>query len=407
MHSTTLHTLSKTNIQLILDEPFYGHYLTGMLKEINTEVATAAVQLFGESLLKLKVNADFWANLSLAHRYGVLKHEVLHIVFQHLLLCRKYSHQGLYNIAADLVVNQYILPEQLPEYAITLRKFNQEQLHLLPLQSVDYYYEKLSKKWRENQPKAGYFFRLMTENQPALEQHKHWQDFQKISAASAQILATQLNRNLKNTLQRLQQKGLNYRSLPAGLIEQLEALVAQLAPKMNWRRVLRLFAASSTSSYLKNTLRRPSKRYGTTPGIRLQRRHHLLVAIDTSGSIQQADLQAFLGEIQHIWQQKARITIVECDTHIHAEYTYQGKSLPQVKARGGTQFDAPLQAANERIHPDAIIYFTDGFAAAPKVVSRYPILWLISSNGLQENSDAWEKLPGRKVKMNVTRTCSW
>jgi predicted metal-dependent peptidase len=55
--------------------------------------------------------------------------------------------------------------------------------------------------------------------------------------------------------------------------------------------------------------------------------------------------------------------------------------------------------ANKDYLADAIIYFTDGYASAPQVSVRKPIMWLISSNGIDEASDIWKQLPGRVVKM--------
>ena len=57
----------------------------------------------------------------------------------------------------------------------------------------------------------------------------------------------------------------------------------------------------------------------------------------------------------------------------------------------------PIAFANDDYKPDAIVYFTDGYAPAPEVISRKPILWMISSNGI--NEDTWDFLPGRKAKM--------
>jgi len=82
-------------------------------------------------------------------------------------------------------------------------------------------------------------------------------------------------------------------ALPSGLKELLDAILKDMAPKFNWRRILRLFAASSNSTYLKNTIRRPSKRYGTTPGIKVKRQQKLLLAIDTSGSVQKEEFLEF------------------------------------------------------------------------------------------------------------------
>jgi predicted metal-dependent peptidase len=87
----------------------------------------------------------------------------------------------------------------------------------------------------------------------------------------------------------------------------------------------------------------------------------------------------------------------ECDTQIHNKYVYTGHPPEVVSGRGGTAFDAPIEYANDTYLPDAVVYFTDGYAPAPTVICRKPILWMVTSEGIEE--DAWDFLPGRKVKM--------
>ncbi len=161
--------------------------------------------------------------------------------------------------------------------------------------------------------------------------------------------------------------------------------------------MLRIFTASSSRTRLRNTIRRPSKRYGTTPGIKIQAKQKILVAVDTSGSVNQNELKEFFGELYYIWKQGAEIYVVECDTIIHNHYLYKGTPPEVVSGRGGTNFDAPIVFANEEYMPDAIVYFTDGYAPAPTVVSRRPILWMVTHQGIDYES--WDFLPGRKVKM--------
>jgi predicted metal-dependent peptidase len=55
--------------------------------------------------------------------------------------------------------------------------------------------------------------------------------------------------------------------------------------------------------------------------------------------------------------------------------------------------------ANEEINPDGIIYFTDGYAPVPKIISRSPILWVITKDGLSLDSENLNQFPGRKAKL--------
>ena len=137
--------LSRAIIKLMLDEPFYAHFLGQVTRIISTDVPTAAVGLKDQNIC-LFVNPDFFLESlkSPEERIAILKHEVLHLVFYHLyrFIGEKNSNNAyLNNLAADLVVNQYVDPWPLPEGAILLNTF--PRLDLEPEEDLAYYYEKL------------------------------------------------------------------------------------------------------------------------------------------------------------------------------------------------------------------------------------------------------------------------
>ena len=408
-----LEQVSKTTIQLLLKEPFYGHFFTGLLREVTTTLPTMAVGATSNKMVKLYVNPDFWETVLVKSewRYGVLKHEILHIVLKHIIQTKNFSNKRIFNIAADIVVNQYIDRVQLPDGAVLLEDFAAMQLE--KNKDVGYYYDKLLKEWQdivnccspqegdESEPLQGHqklLADLMSQPNWQLDMHELWdKEFGKMSESERKIIDSLLNDVLKNAIKRVGPKGIG--NLPWGLQEYIGNLVASFEPIIDWRRTLRLFAGSSMRTYLKNTIRRPSKRYGTTPGIKIKNRQKILVAIDTSGSINLTDLKEFFSELHHIWKQNAEIFVVECDTHIHHSYFYKGLPPDNIHGRGGTDFNAPLAYANETYLADAVIYFTDGYAPTPTVKNRKPILWLISSTGIDEKQEIWQALPGRKIKI--------
>ncbi len=422
MQLKPLDEIAKTSIQILLNEPFYGHFMMGMPKELTDKVDTAAVTLMNRQMVKLVVNPRFWEELNEKHRYGLIKHEVLHVVLKHLLAYKNFSNKNLFNIAADLVVNQYIEPEQLPDGGLTLERF----AYLKPMYGIElerdkdvgYYYQQL-KKVLGMQPKMPLsaimdmmgnsgdkdgdgpiiLTDLFLEENSELKRHQFWDEIEQLSPGEQKVIEHQINNVIKQTVNRVKQKSSNYGNLPAGLKEMLDFILEDMQAKFNWRRILRLFAASSNSTFLKNTIRRSSKRYGTTPGIKVKRHNRLLLAIDTSGSIRKTELEEFFSEIYFIWRQGAEIYIVECDTHIHKQYRYRGILPTHIQGGGGTSFNEPIKFANEEYRPDALIYFTDGFAAVPVVPARYPVLWVISSQGLKEGDGIWNELPGKKIKM--------
>ncbi|KXX70467.1 VWA-like domain-containing protein [Flammeovirga sp. SJP92] len=420
--TNTLEEVSKTSIQLILKEPFYGHFFTGLLKEVTERIDTAAVTIQGHNAFKLLVNEEFWQSLTdKEQRYGLIKHEILHIVLKHLHKYKDYEHKYLYNIAADLVVNQYIQKHQLPEGGITLERFaDLEKEHNFEFErnkDVGYYYHILKKllgktsagtssESKEKKAVASPDYQLsindlLDDDNSELKRHQLWKEIESLTEGETKILDININELLKQTAQRLKSKGnVNWwGSLPAGLSVYLQELFKSFEPSVDWRRVLRLFTSSSSKTFLKNTLKRPSKRYGTTPGIKIKRKNKLLVAIDTSGSVSNEELMIFFGEIYHIWKQGAEIHIVECDVIIHKKYRYNGTPPNVIHGRGGTSFEAPIEYANTELHPDCIVYFTDGYAPPPSVHSRYPLLWMITQSGIDEDSTTWNELSGRKVRM--------
>ena len=143
--------LSRWVIKLLLREPFFAHFLGQVSRVISEDITeTAAVGLRNKAI-SLYINPKFFMQElnSTDERIAVLKHEVLHLVFKHL-----YRHQTNWdsktaNIAADIVVNQYVSPWPLPKGAILLEQFS--VLELEPEETVEYYYAKLIEA-RQNAP---------------------------------------------------------------------------------------------------------------------------------------------------------------------------------------------------------------------------------------------------------------
>lgn len=393
--------ITQASIQLILQEPFYGHVLTGLVKEVNAEISSLSLGVNANKTPKLAVNSTYWKEelSTAAQRLGALKHEVLHLVFGHLLRGQEFANIRIFHLAADLVVNQYLSPEQLNPASLTLNLF--PELDLQPFRPVEFYYEELSSAWnktlRRGQIISPKLSNLMAAGTGPLPGHDLWQnEVGTLSAAEKKVLTTGMQEIVQNALQRVGNKGRG--SLPGALQTQLNQLVITREPTLDWRRFLRLFVGAGQRTFLKNTIRKPSRRYGVNPGLRIRNKHKLLIALDTSASIADAEIQAFFQEIQQIWRLGTEIFILECDTQINNAYIYRGTTPAVVAGRGGTHFDAAITYANQQSDADAVVYFTDGLGPAPSLPCRKPLLWMIS--GRKKGGDGqWEHLPGRKINM--------
>jgi predicted metal-dependent peptidase len=132
--------VAKAGVELLRKEPFYAHVLSGLSRIVTDEVPTMAVSYKNDGFC-LWINPTFTIKeLTDKERIAVLKHEILHLVFKHLFRSRG-NDRELENVAADLVVNQYVSPWPLPKGALLLSSF--PDLNLLPEQTFEWYYEKL------------------------------------------------------------------------------------------------------------------------------------------------------------------------------------------------------------------------------------------------------------------------
>lgn len=356
---------------LVFDEPFFGHLMASVNREVSTRTPTAAVTIRDHRPLMI-VNPEFFTKVLTRkpQRVAVVKHEALHLVLKHLLRPGgEFTDPWIHNLAADLVVNQFIGSKwQLPEGAILLDSF--PGIPLEPDQSVEWYYERLLAHRRK----------VTAALSSSHSDHGLWSDG---GSATGELIDRELARLVRQARDRA---GRDYRRVPEPVRATVDAMIAELEPTIDWRRTLRMFSNSSRRTRMASTLRRPSKRYGTYPGLRIRRDHRLAVAIDTSASVSDDVLSEFFAEIRGMWRQGSEITIIEADEIVQDVWPYAGDAAPaSVSGRGGTAFDPVFRWVNaEGVRFDALIYLTDGRAAAPAVRPKCPLLWVLPPAGDEE-----------------------
>ena len=372
---------------MLIEEPFYAHLMSGVNRKISTEIPTAAVGITGNTIT-LFINEDFFLKKlrSASSKVAIIKHEILHLVFKHLFrtdLLRYDKH--LFNIAADLVVNQYIGKWNLPNNAVTLKSF--PDLELESNQTVEYYYheiKKLSSQSDKEKPKNPESFKALNEilQEESHSDHSLWGKAKSGDYSAAEITFGKLLLDAKN---RSGKKG--YASLPKSIKAQIQIEIDKQQPKVDWKRVIKLFNNSSTKTYLKYTNRRVSKRYGTRPGLKVSQHSKLLIAIDTSGSINKSEIDLFFSEIHGVWKSGTELDVIECDAGVQNKYQYKGTLPSIIYGGGGTSFDPVFDHINNnrQIKYDGCIYLTDGYAGRPTIKPYCPVLWIISPNGLDDD----------------------
>jgi predicted metal-dependent peptidase len=158
-----------------------------------------------------------------------------------------------------------------------------------------------------------------------------------------------------------------------------------LQPKLPWRSLLaQHLSATARNDY---SYVRPSTRRGDPavfPGLRSDE-VDLVVAVDTSGSIREAEIGEFFAEINAIkGQLRARIALLCCDVEIAAECPLFFEAWdefdcePRVEGGGGTDFRPVFEWIDRQDRkPDTLVYFTDACGAFPAQEPPYPTLWLV------------------------------
>lgn len=415
--------LSRSIIQLLLKEPFFGHLLGGVVRTASAATPTVAVALTSQGL-QLRVNPDFFCKelKSKDERIAVVKHEALHLLFKHVFRMKDGRHRDpyLFNIACDLVVNQFVKPWPLPDSAVTLDTF--PDMELPPDQTANHYYDRLnalrdelekrgsgdrdgdSKDYSKTQAprSAATLDRMLRGRTSWHSDHGSWGERSGVSEGLEKAIETEIERILTNAKDRTGPR--QWGSLPGRIKQLVDSILEKRKPKVDWRRALRLFAASSRRTRIVSTTRKESKRYAefagwvrhgvqhvdqthaekrVAQGIKVKRFQRMAVVVDTSGSVRDHEVELFFSEIHGMWRQGAELTVIECDAAVQHVWEYRGKLPSVLHGRGGTAFDPAFQWMRQQrsVRWDGCIYLTDGGAAAPSLKPPCKLMWVVTHDG--------------------------
>jgi predicted metal-dependent peptidase len=376
---------------------FYGHIIQQFEKvfvDTGHEIDTAAVGRYpGLRFLKLWLSFPFFRDI-LKHEdinqartwlRGVLEHEVLHIVFGHLFMRLEDNTRA--GVAQDCVINSILNPEDKKD--ILPGNYVHPAHYGFPLdKSTLWYYTHLRENDKFKKQCASGAFGAGGILSHIMRSHGAWKDVENDPVT--QEFAKDIVRKSRDLCNK------QYGKVPGRVIQQIEELLRRKKAVVPWNKVLRMFVASCAESVLDYTIKRVSRRYGTRPGTRKGDVLRLAVAIDTSGSISDAQLKLFWNEIRWIWKNGAQVWVYECDTHlsVRSPFRFKGRWDGKVHGRGGTSVEPPLAHAEGKY--DALIYFTDFYA--PKVSRKYriPTLWILST---EMKKDEYPYPWGRHIKI--------
>ena len=167
-------------------------------------------------------------------------------------------------------------------------------------------------------------------------------------------------------------------------------------PSLPWQELLKQFVTTCYGG--KRRWLPPARRHVWQdvylPSMR-EERLKAVVALDTSGSTTN-DLPLFFGELVSLMNSFGQfdLTVIQCDAQIQQVERFTSEKPPEpnhrweVRGLGGTDFHPVFDYVKKSFQemPDLLIFFTDGCGSAPHQPPSYPVMWLLTHDGMKPAS---------------------
>ena len=393
--------LSAARTRLILDKPFLGALVLRLPMQVTKPERCKTI---GTDVRALYYNPDYISKLTLEQTQFVLAHEALHCALSHFAR-RQHRVKQRWDIACDLAINPLLIKDGLKPPPGVLLKSGFEGMMAEEIYPYidddmedethdDHFYDE------DNQSRGSGGGQPLdeTESESAAASGGEGDAGQRgavprpLSETEQEQLAVQWRQRLAGAAQQAMQAG----KLGASMARLVEHL---LQPQLPWRMLLaRYMTAAARDDY---SYQRPSRREGDAilPTLK-STQIDVVVVLDTSGSVNDTEIQEFVSEIDAIkGQMRARLTLHACDAALCENgpwifEPWEEFTVPlSIYGRGGTRFTPVFDwLAGEGRRPDLLVYFTDAEGEFPRREPDYPVLWLVKGRG---------KVPwGQRVQLN-------
>jgi predicted metal-dependent peptidase len=319
---------------------------------------------------------EFIGGLTDQELRALVWHENGHVALKHILRFKSLMDKGqgqLVNIACDYVVNDMIVSTKdesfvkLPKGGLYESKYHDW--------SVNDILKDLQKMQEENPEQLQ---RQIGEGE-TLDEH----DYENAEGGDT--------KESVEKLERLIEEGMRQGQILAGKLggDIPRSITDMLAPKVDWKDVLRDFVQSSMRGKDELTWRKFNKRHLANdiylPSTEDESVGELVVALDVSGSIGGEVLNSFASELSSICvnTQPDKVRVLWWDTKVSSEQVFTAKDYEHIKTLlkatggGGTAPECiDKYLIDKNIKAEALIVLTDGAFDKPVWKSSMPSLWV-------------------------------
>jgi predicted metal-dependent peptidase len=350
--------ITRARSRLLLGYPWFGSL--AMRLRI---VENPAIETFDVDGTTMRYNPAFVDTLPDDELQTVIAHEVMHCALLHPFR-RAQRDMEDWNKACDYAINGQLVAAgfKLPEGGLIDPQYDGL--------SADVIYARLGKKPKDNNGAGG--------AKPGMGDV---QDAPKPGGAGADGTPPMSESDWKIATEQANAVAKAAGKMPGGIEENIDAANK---PVEDWHAILREFVEHTVPKDYSWTS--PNRRHVANgiylPGMTKENLGHIVVAVDTSGSIDTRLLQVFSAELNAIALEAKpeRVTVVYCDTGVNRveEFGPDEEIRMQAVGRGGTAFQPVFdQVATWPEEPACLIYFTDLDGPAPQEPT-YPVLWATS-----------------------------
>jgi predicted metal-dependent peptidase len=316
----------------------------------------------------------------------VVAHEAGHKMYRHLTTWRKLYDEDhrLANVACDYVINLMLKDLDPNERTIAMPRYTDGPMKGKPMGFVDERFRGMNtkqifdilKQEREENGEGG---------GEGFDEHD-WDDY--VNGLSDEE-KKQLAREIDQAIRQGQIAHAKVAGKGAGGLDR--SIQELLEPKIDWREVLREFVKSMCRAKDTSSWRRVNRRFLSTgtymPSMIGERVGHLVIGIDTSGSIGERELAEFLGEVKGIAEEvnPEKVDLLYWDSEVaaHEEYTESDVSniVSSTKPAGGGGTSPSCVSTylkEKKIDPECIIMLTDGYVGSDWGDEwGAPLLWVL------------------------------
>ena len=355
--------ISQAKAKLLVDYPYFGTLASKLELILNDDI-----QAFKGDGKKLEYSGDFLENASIGEIEFILANGAMHQSLAHEN--RKNGRSGwLWQMATDMAIN-----DMLVENGLERPNEAQYRVRFAGMYAEEIYAELKSDILREDDDleyeadDAGDVQNSDKRDKTQQQEKKQTQEIikeQLLAEEAISLLASEFKKG----------------EAPSYIDRFFEL---NFVGKIDWRDELK----SALDRYFRDDymLIPPNKKF-LSQGIYLpsttSQTFRLVIAVDSSGSVDEELLGQFLSEVNFLMSLVShyQIELIVCDEKIHSHKTfYSGETLDvDIKGGSGTDF-RPVFEFVEREFDDVklLLYFTDLEGRFPKEEPNYSVKWVTS-----------------------------